>query len=59
MENLRCVATPVRDANGIVKYAISMSGQVRDMYGKRLERIIEEMKKAAEEISASVANGRI
>lgn len=56
MEGLRCVAAPIRDANGIVRYAISVSGQIRDMYGKRLEQVIVETKRAADKISKALSN---
>ena len=55
MEGLKCVAAPIRDGNDKVRYAISVSGQVKDMYGKRLDQIIVETKKAAEEISKAMA----
>ena len=58
MENLRCIAAPIKDSYGVIKYAISISGQLRDMHGKRLDNIIEEVKKGAEEISRSIANAR-
>lgn len=58
MENLRCVAAPIRDSYGVAKYAISISGQIRDMHGKRLENIIEEVQKGATEITNSIANAR-
>ena len=51
MEGLRCVGAPIFDADGIVRYAISVSGQVKDIYGKRLEKLIIETKRAAKEIS--------
>ena len=51
MEGLRCVAAPVRDMDGKVRYAISISGQIRDMHGKRLDSIITEIKRTAKEIS--------
>ena len=58
MDGLRCVAAPVEDMYGRVRYAISISGQVRDMYGKRLDRIIEEVKRAAREISYAMSSRR-
>ena len=56
MEGLRCVAAPIQDANGKVRYAISVSGQIKDMYGKRLEKIIEETIRAADKISKAMIN---
>jgi DNA-binding IclR family transcriptional regulator len=51
MEGLRCVGAPIFDSDGLVRYAVSVSGQVKDIYGKRLERLIIETKRAAKEIS--------
>lgn len=51
MEGLRCVAAPIFDTDERARFAISISGQIRDMYGKRLDRIIEETKAAAEDIA--------
>ncbi len=59
MEGLRCVAAPIMDANGIVRYAVSVSGQVRDIYGNRLDRLIDKTKKAAEEISEAMRDRRV
>ena len=54
MDGLRCVAAPISDNSGKVRYAISVSGQVKDMYGKRLEQIIKETIIAADEISKAM-----
>ena len=55
MEGLRCVAAPISDNTGKVRYALSVSGQVKDMYGKRLEQIIKETVRAAKEISEAMS----
>ncbi len=54
MEGLRCVGAPIQDANGKVRYAISVSGHIKNMYGKRLDNIIHETIKAADEISKTM-----
>lgn len=51
MDGLRCVAAPITDHDGRVRFAVSLAGQVRNMYGTRLERIIKETKLAAKDIS--------
>lgn len=56
MEGLRCVAAPIKDANGIVRYAISVSAQVRDLYGTRLNQVIQETVRAANQISKELEN---
>ena len=56
MEGLRCVAAPIKDANGIVRYAISISAQVRDLYGTRLNQVIQETVRAANQISKELKN---
>ncbi len=58
MEGLRCVASPIRDSNGKIRYAISVSGQIRDIYGKRLERIISAVQSAAQDISRAMISRR-
>lgn len=55
MEGLRCVAAPIKDSKGKVRYAISVSGQVRDLYGKRLDQIIAATVDAAKEISEEMS----
>lgn len=59
MEGLRCIAAPIMDANGKVRYTISVSGQVRDMYGRRLENIISQTIRAAAEISYAISKNNI
>ena len=59
MEGLRCVAAPIEDINGKVRYAISVSGQVKDLHGGRLDRLILEVRRAAGEVSYALGNRRI
>jgi len=56
MDGLRCVAAPIRDGNGQVRYAVSISAQARNMYGERLEQIIGELRQAAAEISYAMGS---
>jgi DNA-binding IclR family transcriptional regulator len=51
MESLRCVAFPIRDMEGVVRYAISVSGIVNNMQGEHLSQTIDALSKAAAEIS--------
>ena len=51
MEGLRCVAAPIRDANGEVRYAISVAGLAERLTGEYFEKIKEEIVKAAVDIS--------
>lgn len=59
MEGLRCVGVPIYDTDGLVRYAISVSGQVKDIYGKRLERLIVETQRAAKEITYALKKSRV
>ena len=59
MEGLRCVGAPIYDTDGLVRYAISVSGQVKDIYGKRLERLIVETQRAAREITYALRKSRV
>lgn len=58
MDGLRCVAVPIWDGTGKVRYALSISGQARNIYGDRLEYIIDGLKQAAEEISYAMGSRR-
>jgi len=58
MEGLCCVAAPIWDGNGQVRYAVSISGQARSMVGERFERITEELLLAAKEISYAMGARR-
>jgi DNA-binding IclR family transcriptional regulator len=51
MEGLRCVAAPIRDASGEVRYAISISGLSDRLVGPYFDQIKEEIVKASVEIS--------
>lgn len=56
MDGLRCVAAPIWDANGSARYAISVSGQLHNMVGDRLEHIVADVKDAAARISYAMGN---
>ena len=58
MDGLRCVAVPIWDGTGKVRYALSISGQARNIYGDRLEHIINGLKQAAGEISHAMGSRR-
>lgn len=51
MDSLRCVAAPIRDRDGRVKYAISVSGLANSLQGDHLEKTLEELQKTARDIS--------
>jgi DNA-binding IclR family transcriptional regulator len=51
MDSLRCVAAPIRDRDGCVKYAVSVSGLASSLEGAHLERALEALKQTAENIS--------
>ncbi len=53
-EGLRCVGAPIVDEDGLTRFAISVAGQVKDIYGKRLDRLIIETRRAAREISIAL-----
>lgn len=54
MEGLRCIAAPIFDRDGNVRYAVSVSGIVSSISGERFERILAGVLKAAEDISYSM-----
>lgn len=58
MDGLRCVAVPIWDGTGKVRYALSISGLARNMYGDRLEHIIDSLRQAAGEISYAMGSRR-
>jgi Transcriptional regulator len=51
MESLRCVAAPIFDKEGKVKYAISVSGIADSMQGKYLNKVLDTLLHTAEIIS--------
>lgn len=51
MDSLRCVAAPIHDRDGHVKYAISVSGLAGNMQGERFEWICGELLRTADSIS--------
>lgn len=51
MDSLRCVAAPIRDKDGAVRYAVSVSGFENNMRGERLNNILEAVLQAADNIS--------
>ncbi len=57
-EGLRCVAAPIWDGSGKVRYAISVSGPILSISDQRMDYIIREVKQAAKEISYSMGSRR-
>lgn len=51
MDSLRCIAAPIYDKDGEVRYAISVSGLADKMQGEYLDRVRTALLQAAEEIS--------
>lgn len=51
MDGLRCVAAPIRDRDGQVKYAVSVSGLANSLQGDRLDKAIEALLKISADIS--------
>lgn len=54
MDGLRCVAAPIRDGNGQVRYALSISGLTGNMQGEKMEKCIDLVQKAAKSISYAI-----
>ena len=54
MDSLRCVAVPIRNKEGNVKYAISVSGLDYSIRGDRWLDILNSLLKAAEDISYAI-----
>lgn len=51
MDSLRCVAAPIYDREGEVKYALSVSGLANSLHGTRLDMICGELIRTADSIS--------
>jgi DNA-binding IclR family transcriptional regulator len=51
MEGLRCIAAPIRDKNGDVRYAVSISSLAERLSGDYFERIKKVLIESAAEIS--------
>ncbi len=56
MEGLRCIAAPVFDGKGQVKYAVSVSAMCNQLSGDRLPQVITLVKETAASISAAMGN---
>lgn len=52
VEGLVCVAAPIYDYSGKAKYGMSITGPAVRLNGDKIKEAIEEIKKAAEEISS-------
>ncbi|MBP8640160.1 MAG: IclR family transcriptional regulator [Oscillospiraceae bacterium] len=55
MEGLRCIAAPIFDGRGQVRYAISVSGMMANMEGSQLNHMKKSIVAAAEAISKDIA----
>ena len=51
MEGLRCIAAPIYDRDGLVRYAISISGLAEVLTGDYFNNLLDAVVKAAAEIS--------
>ncbi|MGI6286638.1 IclR family transcriptional regulator [Neomoorella humiferrea] len=54
MDSLRCVAAPIRDHNGKVCAAVSVSGPVARLEGEKFRLAVEQVVRTAAEISAGL-----
>ena len=54
MEGLRCIAAPIFDGRGNVKYAVSISAIQTNLSGERLERAKVQVVAAASEITKAI-----
>ena len=50
-DRIRCVAAPIRDANGVIAAAISISSAAQYMDEERMHELVEEVKLAANAVS--------
>lgn len=51
MDSLRCVAAPIYDCDGEVKYAISVSGLASNLQGEHFDMVRDELIRTADSIS--------
>ena len=56
MEEVRCVAAPIRDLQGEIVASVGISSPVTRLHAKRMARAAAEVKAAAQAISASLAS---
>lgn len=56
MEGLKCVAFGIKDWNGDIKHAISVSGLSNQLDGDRLKRVIRALRGTVENIESSLLN---
>ena len=56
MDSLSCVAAPIYNRDGDVKYAISVSGLANNFFGERMEKVKDELLKAADVISYAMGH---
>jgi DNA-binding IclR family transcriptional regulator len=56
MEEVRCVAAPIRDPLGEIVASVGISSPVTRLQARDIARAVAEVKKAAEAISASLAD---
>jgi DNA-binding IclR family transcriptional regulator len=54
MDSLRCIAAPIMDRNGHVRYAISCSGLAESLNGGSFEQVLKHLLEMAKNISSSL-----
>lgn len=59
MEGLRCIAVPIYDSDGAVKYAVSVSGLAERMQGSHFDMVKDELIRSAESISYTMGYRKI
>ena len=56
LEEVRCVAAPIRDPQGEIVASVGISSPVTRLHAKRIARAAAEVKASAQAISASLAS---
>jgi DNA-binding IclR family transcriptional regulator len=56
IEEVRCVAAPIRDPQGEIVASVGISSPVTRLHAKRIARAAAEVKASAHAISASLAS---